>query len=230
MKRVKRRTVLLSFLLIFSNGICAQELEQQLLDAVNETLDGMAKRKGYELAWQETSLEYAWSNLAIVIPGSLVAAGVAAFVGRISGFKEAMSAFYQGSSVFVVFTGLSAYPWCRENEVTCASFSLPWEEVNMVKLSYTLNSMTHYSLDEARGSEEVRGSCMLYYVSSTQDRFDVVDYELDDCSDNFIFPQRVSGHIRTEDVLYDIFGNDVGNFFDEKFGQDNVVTRGRVYR
>ena len=219
------KKVIVLFSLILSMGTHGQDLNERLLDSINETLEDEARSKGFELVWQETRFAYALSNLAINLVTSFGITGAAALGGRyLLRLKGATSSYIQGSTAGAAALVAGSYAYCPEGEITCAAYKIPLVNAKRAKIEYLLTSIDSFPL------EEVSGSCLLFYVESERNGYNVIDYEIDTCSDSFIFPQNVPGRLRTEDLISEYLGEGVGGFFDGFFGQDRVVAKGRVYQ
>ena len=220
-----KKILLLS--LVLNSGVWAQELTWQVMDDINAKLSRMAQAKGYELDWRATDFEYALSNWAIVVPATLFVAAVGAVASR-PFFRGSMQAWVQGSGGAAASTATASFVAyrCPDDEAECSAFRLlPWLKVGRNRVDYILNTVSSYP------REEIHGSCMVSVVS--YDRKDVddlgfTDYEIDACTDSYIFPQTEEGKLRVGGIVSEV-AETLRIPWDEWLGRTKIVASDRVY-
>ncbi len=182
------------------------EDRQILLNTVGDDLDIFAQEKGYLLDKTSLRLSYPWTNISPINPGALrVAAGAAAGVAAVA--APATLAVAIGAGVVVV-AGTVAAPAGAEDRY----FNHKMLIVNHYR------SKVSFSLMNDEGGKVRTESCILFY--SIEEGIREIDYEIDNCSNDDIFPQNEEGFLRVG-TRTDWFEKYVSD-------QDDVVVNGTL--
>ncbi len=194
-----------------------------LIDVANKKLKSLADESGYHLDEDVTYRSYALTNLLIptnFTTGTvLFTGGISAIIFRAkSGVAFSLgTAFGVGATLFIQSTVSNV-----EKSNIGDTIELLLFKINGRYLFDFILSNDHYRTKlnyrvRHRDSEVIlEGSCV-YFLSIGEDYS--LDYEIDDCSHDNIFPQKKEGSMR--------LGKEV-NWHDKLFGQEFVVANDSV--
>ena len=204
MKKKILAICLLVSLLGTSTSAQQDHLEEErriLLNTVGDDLDILAQEKGYHLDKTSLRLSYPWSNLLSPINVATVVAGgsVFAFVSGLVGTPITITLAIGG-----VAGGVAGVAGVKDPS---------FYHHKMVLVNH-YRSKVSFSLMNDEGRKVRTESCILFY-SIKEDLREIDDYEIDNCSNDDIFPQNEEGFLRV--------GTRTGWFEKYVSDQDNVV-------
>ncbi len=173
-----------------------------LLDAVGDDLDIFAQEKGYLLDKTFLRLSYPWTNISPINTVGVAGAVVGAVVGVAVGV---------GVGVAVgVPAGVAVGVAVRADEDR-------YYHHKMIIVNH-YRSKVSFSLIYDEGRKVRTESCILFY--SIEEGIREIDYEIDNCSNDDIFPQNEEGFLRV--------GTHTDWFERHVSDQDDVVVNGTL--
>ncbi len=179
-----------------------------LLDAVGDDLDIFAQEKGYLLDKTFLRLSYPWSNLSPINTGT-VGVAVAGVVGVGVGVPAGVAVGVPAGVVVGVGVGVAA-------GVAGGAEDRYFHHKMLIVNHY--RSKVSFSLMNDEGRKVRTESCILFY--SIEEGIREIDYEIDNCSNDDIFPQNEEGFLRV--------GTHTDWFERHVSDQDDVVVNGTL--
>ena len=202
MKTFKTSPFIVSFFSALAITVSAQQtdLESVMFDIIGDDLQKRAEVVGYTLDSSSLRLSFPKTNLLIPINsiGSIVLTGTTSFgggvvigvtgmatTGFIGMFNTAIKSF---STMAVVFYTASVLDHMDKMNIKSIRF------FDFMYYVHHFRSKMYYSVISKENGEIVKGSCLLFFYQSKE--IHRVFYEVDECSDEHIFPQEEEGQLR----------------------------------